>query len=179
MKRTTVTVKETELRERLYPLISGRVFHVTRLENVVQIVCSGGIAPNVDGALASTFGSSGNSYFKNRGCVSVFDLVHPSVAEIEEYLPRCWPFQTARPGEGIAVFFLSPKVHDGLLSWHGWREEQALSEMVVPFVEAGYQGMLPLSAIEEIIEVLVEEVPDSIQAMHRRLAAERENPNAV
>lgn len=167
--RRQLKVRETELGNSLLPLVQGRLFHVTRRENVSPILSSGGISPNYDGALLTTFGSSNNSYFRNRGCVSVFDLFHPTPAEIERHLPDCWPFQHASPQSAIALFLLLPLVHERVISWREWRDQGAFSEMIVPYVEAGYPGILPIELVEEIIEVEVEEVAGSHQSVHRAL----------
>jgi len=54
--------------------LEGRVFDVTLREFFSRILVAGVIVPNQDGALPTTFGSSANSFFRNRGCVSVFDF---------------------------------------------------------------------------------------------------------
>ncbi len=173
MLKTEVKAKEDELRERLYPLVESRVFHVTRRENVLSILQNGGISPNRSGALPTTFGSSAQAYFRMRGCVSLFDLAHPTAEQIDSRLADCWPFQTAKPGSNIAIFIVSPEAYDSLIPWNGSRGEEAHGDMVVPYVETGYPGLLPIALIEELIEVEVQEAPDSIQAMHRRIAAEQ------
>jgi len=179
VKRREVSCREDEFKERLYPLVESRVFHVTRRENVPGIVRSGGVSPNLDGTFPTTFGSSSNSFFKNRGCVSLFDLLHPTPQQIESRLPDCWPFQPAKPGADIAILLISPAAFDDLVPWERWKEEEAWSEMVVPYVEAGYPGLLPLSLVDEIIEVEVQAAPDSVQAAFRQFSPEQGGNGAV
>lgn len=163
------TVKETELDDLLFPLVEGRVFHVTRRTNLPSIFKSGGLHPDRERTYPTTFGSSYNSYFRNRNCVSVFDLVHPTRDQVESRLKDCRPFAPAKPGADIALLIISPEAHPHLVSWIRSREDLVPGEMVVPYVEAGYPTFLPLRLIDEIIEVEVQEVPDSFQAIHRRL----------
>jgi len=168
-------VKETELEERIWPFIAGRVFHVTRSANVASILQAGGISPNKDGTFPSTFGSADNSFFRKRGCVSVFDLAHPTPEDIQVHLCSCWPLQTARPGSGIAIFILASAACKALVSWERWKEEDVVEQMVVPYVEAGFHGFLDLDRVAELIVIEVEEVPGSIQAMHRNLMLDKLN----
>jgi hypothetical protein len=170
LRQREMEVLEDQLHERLYPVIEARVFHVTRRENVAAILTDGGISPNPDGAFLTTFGSSSNSFFRNRGCVSLFDLVHPTAEQIESRLRDCWPFLPARPGSDIALFLLSPAAYGEIIPWTRYREEGGGPEMIVPYVEAGFPGVLPMRLVEEIIEVHVLEAPDSLQALHRRLS---------
>ena len=179
MKRRNEIVKETELHDRLFPLVEGRVFHVTRRTNLESIFESGGLHPDRKREYPTTFGSAYNSYFRNRDCVPVFDLVHPTDEQIESRLTDCWPFMPAKPGADIAILILSPDAHGDLVSWIRSREDLVPGEMIVPYVEAGYPTFLPLSLVDEIIEVEVQEVPDSFHAMHRRLRAEAGGNGAV
>ena len=54
--------------------LEGRVFHVSRLSNLDPILTSGEIRPNQDATFATTFGSSSNSFFRNRGCVEAYPV---------------------------------------------------------------------------------------------------------
>lgn len=164
-----VTVKETELRVRLWPRVQNRVFHVTRRENIQSILTGGGIAPNPDGLLRTTFGSSEASYFRKRGCVSLFDLVHPSEDQIKERIADCWPFQTAAPDSDIAILIVKASAYGSLIRWDTVNKAGQVREMIVPYVEAGYPGLLPLCHIDQIIEVHVVAVPGSVQATRRAI----------
>lgn len=63
---------------------------------------------------------------------------------------------------------LKSEVYDALVPWTKWKEDQAWSEMVVPYVEAGYPGPLPFRLVPEIISVEQTEDPQSYAAMLRR-----------
>lgn len=167
MYRKLVRVLETELRQSLLPLVYGRIFHVTRSVNLQSILAEGCVRTNRDGRLQSTFGSSDISYFRQRDCVCLFDLFHSTPLEQEQHLSRCWPFAPARPGCGIAILLLAQHAHGTVITYESAKRDGALKEMIVPHVEAGYPGDMPLEAIEELIEVEVEAVPGSPLRMLR------------
>jgi hypothetical protein len=100
-----------------------------------------------------------NGFFRKRGCMSLFDLRQPPPNE--DYLYRCSPFG-AVACNGIGILILSPSACDDLVPWTLWRDQQAWGEVVVPYVEAGYRGPIPLTLIDELIEVQVIEEPDPL-----------------
>lgn len=149
-------------------ILEGKVFHVTSLPNWNLIRQSGFILPNPDGLLPTTFGSH-NSFFRKRGCVSVFDYrVEPPEDPIN-YKHRCHPLQPAQPDTpGVAILFLHPDIYPKLLSWELCQDEVMLRERVVPFVEAGHRGPIPISLIESVIYFRRTENPNSFAAIVRR-----------
>ena len=153
--------------------LEGRVFDVTLREFFSRILVAGVIVPNQDGALPTTFGSSANSFFRNRGCVSVFDFRGPVTDEIKDFRRRCWPFRPALPrGGGIAMLIFDRALERQLIPWSRWTEEAkldraVLSEMVVPHVEAGHPGPISIHSVERVILLRVREDPSSIMAMMR------------
>jgi hypothetical protein len=142
-------------------MLEGRVFHVTMREFWPGIVSSGEIAPNTHGQRQSTFASS-NSYFRKRGCVSLFDYRKTPDDELVDYRLRCWPFQQATSGDGISILVLLASIYPMLIPWTAWRDEQALHEMVVPYVEVGHKGPIPIAAIESIVHLKRNEVEGSL-----------------
>ena len=52
--------------------------------------------------------------------------------------------------------FLKGTGQNQLRPWTEWKSSKSLSEMVVPYAEAGYPGAIPIDAIEEILEVAFE-----------------------
>lgn len=141
--------------EEFLPLLIGRVFHVTRRSVLDQILTSGYILANQQGQRETTFGSSRQSYFRKRGCVSVFDYRSASYQQIYNASCKCSPFRVPRANGELAYLFLSKEQHDRLLPWTEWKEEQALSDMIVPHVEAGYPGNIPIRSIEEVWRVTI------------------------
>jgi hypothetical protein len=162
--------RETEPLDDIKTYLQDRVFHVTRLAYLSSIVECGEIRPNSDRALPTTFGSSNNGFFRNRNCVSLFDYRPEPTDEIKDFRQRCYPFRPAFPPNGaIAILVLRPEAFDTLIPWTKWKDENALSEMVVPHVEAGYPGPLPLRLIEEIISIEITEDPQSFAAQLRKV----------
>lgn len=147
--------------------LEGKVFHVTSLPNWDLIRQSGFILPNPAGLFPTTFGSK-NSFFRKRGCVSVFDYrVRPPQAI--NYRRRCDPLRRAQPDTpGVAILFLHPDIYPKLLSWELCQDEVKCREQIVPFVEAGHQGAIPISLIESLIYFRRTENPNSFAASVRR-----------
>lgn len=152
-------------------MIEGRVFHVTRRENWEHIAAAGEIRPNPDRQLVSTFGYASNSFFRKRGCISVFDYRMPPNDAIQGFRQKCRPFDPATEGTGIAILLLDRSVEARLISWEKWKEEEARSEMILPYVEAGHPGPIALSAVELVVFLHVEEDPNSLAAALRRMRA--------
>ena len=162
--------RETESLDDIEIYLQGRVFHVTRLAYLSSIVECGEIRPNSDGALPTTFGSSNNAFFRNRNCVSLFDYRPEPTDEIKDFRLRCYPFRPAFPPNGaIAILILRPAAYETLIPWTKWKDENVLSEMVVPHVEAGYPGPLPLRLVEEIISIEITEDTQSFAAQLRKI----------
>jgi len=119
---------------------------------------------NADGALPTTFGSSSKSFFRARGCVSLFDYR----LEDGSRLHGCTPLQAAEPGkEGVAILLLAKATYDRLIPWSRWKEESS-SEQIVPYIEAGYLGPLPLEFVVRVIFFRREEDPNCLAAVLRR-----------
>jgi len=147
--------------EELLPRLIGRVFHVTCGVNLAGILQRSAVLTNDDGSLTTTFGSSANSFFRNRSCVPVFDYRSVSDSDLKESLMNCSPWQPAdRCASHLAFLFLSTEASSKLRPWMEWKTTKSFSEMVVPYVEAGYPGPIPIEAIEEIVEVEFENGPE-------------------
>ena len=166
MKTTTHTRREAESLDDISSHLEGRVFHVTKLAYLDSILTTGEIRPNQDCSLPTTFGYLANGFFRNRNCVSLFDYRLGATDTIEDYRARCWPFQTAR--DGIAILVLKPDIHADLIPWTRWKEEEAWSEQVVPYVETGYPGPISIDLIEEVICLTVEEDLNSLASKLRK-----------
>ena len=141
--------------------LEGRVFHVTKECHWPEISNSGEISPNNNGELETSFGSSENSYFKNNGCVSVFDYRNIYGEKQQEHIDKCLPTIPLSADSGIAVLIFKPEIYPKLRSWEGWREEDQ-RQMVVPYVEAGFFGSIPLALVEKVIIVTKSEDKNSL-----------------
>lgn len=166
--------KEGESLSDIEAMLEGRVFHVTKRIYWPAICTAGEIRQNHDGRLPSSFGFSANSFFKNRGCVSLFDYRAPPDETIRDFRSRCNPFQPATPGEeGIAILLLSHSLNSKLVDWAKWKEENAFREMVVPYVEVGHPGPISLSQIDQVVFLRIEEDASSLAAILRKARASK------
>ena len=84
----------------------GRVFHVTCLEVLNQMLVAGQICPNTDGDLPTPFGST-DSFFRKRGCVSVFDYRSASATQVDMSIGKCSPYHVPLYNNRLAILFLS------------------------------------------------------------------------
>jgi hypothetical protein len=180
MAASDLSLHSSQLRSALLPLLLGRVFHVTRRKVCEQILAEGVIRANTDGALPTVFGSS-NSFFRKRGCVSFFDYRSATAEQIEAALGKCSPYHLPSSDPellnepNVSYLFLSEAAHDRLISWSRWKEEEAYSDKVVPWVETGYPGEVPLTFIERVLHVTIDYPADSLAAMLHRARRSREN----
>jgi hypothetical protein len=169
MKITRLHFSESGLLNSLLPYLEGRVFHVTKESYLDSILECGEIRPNKDGSYDTTFGSSTISFFRKRGCVSLFDFRSATQKQLDMFLGRCSPTQPASPEDGIAILFLNDSIYQELLPWTMRKEEEAYREMILPYLEAGYPGPIAVEKVDEIIIVSVVEDPESFVSVLRRL----------
>jgi hypothetical protein len=128
--------------------LRGRIFHGTKAENIALIKKTGSILVNIDSLLSTSYGNSINSFYRQKGCVSVFDYENPTNEKWEEHMWKCDPLGTSDNNE-MAFLFLSEEAKKYLFRWEEAKKEWE-SERVVPHVEAGYKGNIPMSHISEI-----------------------------
>lgn len=167
--------KETDSTDDLTALLEGRCFHVTLRGNWPRIKAAGAVLPNADGSLTTTFGRSDNSFFRTRNCVSVFDWRDGPAGEPGSFRSSCWPFQPAEPGNtGVAVLLLRRSVENRLLAWKDVCAHCHPSQMIVPHVEAGHPGPIPLADIENVFYLRIVEDPEDPYAEFRRALASDE-----
>lgn len=133
-------------------MLAGEVFHVTTPSVYGAILAAGAVEPNTVGR-ESPFGDTGSGFFRLRGCVSLFDYRAYGSAEWEEHAYKCLPTLPLRENFAIVVLLLHEDQHAKLVPWNMWKEEEAWLHRVVPHVEAGYVGVLPLAAIKQVLQV--------------------------
>lgn len=173
MKQSRYQRGETDPLNDVRSLLQGTVFHVTRLRTLPSILADGEIRHNRDGSLSSGFGY--NSFFRNRGYVSLFDYRAELSSAVQNYRDKCSPFQMARPPEsGIAILFLNPLFYSALVPWSLWSDEAAHTEAVVPYVEAGYRESIRVEQIAEIVTLEIVEEPDCHMAVLREANRRRQ-----
>lgn len=163
--------------------LRGRVFHITSVDNFLAIARSGLIMHNHDKRLHQN--GNYNSFFRNRKCVSFCDFANNSrPRKLREAALGKYNIFGQGDGEKSVFLFLSPAVHSKLIPWQQWKRENALSEMVVPYLESGYPGFVPLDEIEEVAFIHIPLSPAERNGIAALLAAARaarrqQAPNAV
>lgn len=166
-----------------YPELKGRVFHITSIENFLEIIKVGAIRHNREGDLKSN--GRYDSYFRNRGCVSFCDFYTNSrPRKIREAALTKYNIFGQGDGERFVYLFLRAEAYTKLVTWEEWKREKAWSEMVVPHLESGYPGHVPLSEIQEVclVHILLDQnFKNSIAALlaAARAAHARNNSNEV
>ncbi|MBN8792389.1 MAG: hypothetical protein J0I01_09200 [Stenotrophomonas nitritireducens] len=177
MKLSWRTLTRRQAERRLFQELRGRIFHITSTSNFLEIVRAGAIKHNRDGELKSN--GNYNAYFKNRGCVSFCDL-HGNLQprKVREAALRKYDIFGQGDGERSVFLFLHPSKYEKIISWTHWKAEKAWSEMVVPHLEAGYPGSVPLHEVEEALLVhipLSESAATFLRATQEAQSGERHN----
>jgi hypothetical protein len=156
MRRVDIQIDREDVQAALLPRLRGRVFHVSCYSNLHAIQTAGEIASNGEGKLQSSFGSAERSYYRLRGCVSVFDYRRVEESDLQLSLGACSPFQALwNCRDALAFFFLTEEALARLDVSGQSREALRSGHMVVPYVEAGYPESIPLSCVEEVLVVRV------------------------
>jgi hypothetical protein len=132
--------------------LSGKVFHITPHRNLKIILSDGFIRTNMDKKLKTGFGG-GEGYFRKRNCVSFFDYRSIGTPEWERHYRDCMPINPLSETSPIAALFLTESYYNKLISWEEWKREQAYGTRVVPFIEAGHPGPVPIETISSILIV--------------------------
>lgn len=160
MRVTTKHITSGRVFDELLPLLEGRVFHVTKEENWPRIQAIGSLlAVPPEGQYVSSFGSK--SYFRQRGCVSLFDYRNCQQDKFQEHYYNCLPTFPLTEECAIRILFLSPNRYDQLVSWEDWRKD-GIGTNIVPYVEVGFEGEIPLDHIEEALIVTITEDRNSL-----------------
>ncbi|MET0070269.1 MAG: hypothetical protein ABW096_09510 [Candidatus Thiodiazotropha sp.] len=135
----------------ILPILANRVFHVTPTTNIDAIRECGSLLPNTDQQWTSPYGNSKNGFFRLKNCVSFFDYRCYGTKEWSDNAFKCSPTQILDRFPSITFLFLNPNTYKMLISWEQWKIEQAWRQRVVPYVECGYPGPVPLSQITELL----------------------------
>lgn len=156
MKEVGKNIASGSAFEELLPMLEGRVFHVTREKNWPQIVAAGKLLPEPEeDQYVSTFGS--RSYFRQRGCISLFDYRDFRDESCQAHYHKCLPTAPLNDEDPIRILFLSPSHYDLLIPWVRWKIDGIGKANVVPYVEVGLAGEIPLTYFEEVMFVTITE----------------------
>ena len=170
MRETRKHISNGNAFDELLPLLAGKVFHVTKEKNWSQISASGELLPlPPEGQHVRSFGTK--SYFRQQGCVCLFDYRSFYEAKPQEHYHKCLPTMPLTEESPIRILFLSPGHYEELVSWSQWHAN-GIGTNIVPYVEAGLKGEIPLDFFEEALIVTITENNNSLahhlKAAHRR-----------
>jgi hypothetical protein len=151
------TVKDSNLRSQVLPCLRGRVFHVTTAEALPSILTLGEIRWD--------FGTAryANAYFRSQGSVSVCDLRSVSETQLQDGLDKYFFLNPFHRDHDPAFLFLSEEAHPSLKSWREQLERGDLNKLVVPYIEAGYPGHLPVTLLDSALVLKIVHAPLSPQ----------------
>lgn len=148
-----IGVHERDLRGPLLPLLRGRVFHVTTAAALPSILGAGKVSWDYGEPRYP------NAYFRSRGCLSVCDLRSLTEEELDDGLAK-YTFVDPFTSEDPAFLFIDPqRLERPLISWREQRERRDFEKQVVPFIEAGFRGDLPVAYLESILIAKIERDP--------------------
>ena len=147
--------ENSELEHVMLPLLSGRVFHVTKQETFDDICRSGWIYSQHQAEFAFTLTQSENCYGRKRGWVSLYDLSSPTDAEIKKALIRYAFLKTNNNEDTLVYLIVAEDAWPSLISWKRAIREVGGKEFFIPFVEAWYPGDMPLQLVSESLVVTV------------------------
>lgn len=141
--------------QRLPRRLVGRVFHVTSHAAAEMILGGEGIRNNRDGQFVTGFGTAELSFFRLRGCVSVFDFrnMTKEAWEFVSFVGGLNPAGAAR--NNPAFLFLADSCFDSLETYATWQAEGPHNRMIVPLIEAGYPDHIPVAMITSALFVTV------------------------
>ncbi len=150
MKNKVISITRRRAEKTLFKLLIGRVFHITSFDSMLEIFKTGFIKNNRDKGLKLNWSS--NSYFTNRGYVSVCDLFNNSKSrKIREAALSTYQIFGQNWGPNTAFLFLNQASYSKLVTWEQVESNKNDSyEIIVPYLESGYPDQIPLKEISEI-----------------------------
>lgn len=92
----------------------------------------------------------------------MFDFRNCTDEQVEISNQRCAPWQAARHcvHDDLGIFILA---FDACRKLHPWipSDQRDVSQMLVPYVEAGYPGPLPLSEVSRLVQAKIRMKPET------------------
>ena len=158
-------IKKTGLRETLLKILDGGLWHTTCEGLCKLIIESGAILPNPDIPDSRRWNPKGGEerypYVRKLGGVSLFDFKD---FDPDEYSKRCpssdWEeFVPYRKRWGSAVWIQIDRnlAQGDLISpyalWKRCEQERATMHKIMPYLEAGYIGEVPVCFFQQVLLV--------------------------
>lgn len=177
MKESFLEVDYSELKDRVLPMLRGRVFHVTSRARFDQIVTSGLLKSNADGSLGNTYPQSAVSLGRRNRYVCLFDLRDQSEEDIQWGLD-CFYFLAPAPlGDDVVFFLLDPLHYPKLVLWEDIKSDVPIGEFHIPRVECWYAESIPLIEFSEAVHVTVRRPPIAPDSLLAAIIAANEHRN--
>ena len=135
-----------------------------------KICAEGKIRVNTDGSLTPS-AYSRNAYFRSHGCVSVCDLRVVSTEQVDQALDAYYFLNPESDRAAPAFLFLNSQSYHQLRSWREQSESREFDKAVVPHIEAGFPGQIPLEFLDEALLVNVVHPPpnEHLAALRARM----------
>ena len=147
-----VKIHQSELRSTLLDRLCGNVFHVTTQEAWPLIRSTGLVLSNPPDHPAIKKWEY-NAYFRQRSHVSLCDLRSVRETDLEMALERYF-FLDPRSCPDPVFLILSPSSANAIVTYSEAIDDATeAGQMIVPFIEAGYPGDLPLAEITDVLIV--------------------------
>ncbi|MDE2783511.1 MAG: hypothetical protein OXK77_11185 [Gemmatimonadota bacterium] len=103
-----------------------------------------------------------NAYFRNRSHVSLCDLRSVEESDLDLALERYWFLDPWHGSPDPVFLILSSSAVNRIVTYDEAIEDATeAEEMIVPVVEAGYPGGLPLAEITDVLIVDIDRLPPS------------------
>jgi len=152
-----LTCRHAKARKVLIHRLAGKIFHITDTKGFLGIIATGKIEPNNSGKFGNNWGNK-KSYFRNRGCISVCDFYNNRRPR-KFYDATCkYSFYDLSCNKGFSYFMvLQAGLFADIITWDRWKQDREEGEDVVPYLESGYPGEIPLSNLESVIKVHIED----------------------
>ena len=135
------------------------VFHITPKRCFENILKSGEIRPSTVLKDETAFSASENSYLRDRGCVSLFDLRFATAKQIRNGLSFINPFRYEFDGSPV-LLILKPDAYAKVVRCGDCREESLkIGQRLLPHIEAGYPGAISTDLIDRCLLITVINMP--------------------
>lgn len=154
-----VRIHQSELRTTLLDRLRGKVFHVTTQEAWPLIRSTGSVSPNPSNHPVIKKWEY-TPYFRQNSHVSLCDLRAVGESDLKIALDRYF-FLDPWSGNPDPVFLiLSPSSVNAIVTYgEAIGDATEAGQVIVPFIEAGYPGNLPLAEITDVLIVDIDRPP--------------------
>jgi|CXWL01.1.fsa_nt_gi hypothetical protein len=160
------TLRHSELRDTLLPLLREQVFHVTPHDRFALIEKAGYIRTNSDGALGNMWDRSATSFARQMGFLCLVDLCNKSDEVINLGLSNYYFFTPH--GDDVVLLILSSESYPQVLRWEDVKSQAGSAGVHrEPYLECWYPTDLPLSFVQRALFVRVLQTESTFSMLTR------------